>query len=172
MGRMRITRGTTDIHRHGALVAAALGTLLLAGCTGGSPEPDAATTSAPVAPSSAPDAAAGLADPLAALTIPGSGEPPAEDLQPALQESGTGPTTFEVPQPDASVGALSFAMTCTSGEYRVRIGAPGSGSFYGSGCSPTGANTASIPLPQLDAPLTVTVEIPDGVAFRLVAVPE
>ncbi|MDA3805246.1 hypothetical protein PED38_10585 [Clavibacter sp. CT19] len=168
---MRITRGTADIHRHGALVAAGLATLLLAGCTGGSPEPDAATTPAPAAPSSAPDDAAGLADPRAALTIPGSGEPPTDDLQAALQESGTGPTTFEVPQPDASVGALRFAITCTSGEYRVRIGAPGSGSFYGSGCSPTGANTASIPIPQRDAPLTVTVEIAEGIPFRIVAVP-
>ena len=165
MGWMRITRGTTAIHRPGALAAAALATLLLAGCTTGTSGPDAAPTPSP---SATTDAAAGLVDPLAVVTTPGTGEFIAEDVQPALHESGTGPTTFEVPQPEAGVGSLRFSMTCTSGEYRVLVG----GVFvYGSGCSPTAANSAAMPIPQRDAPLAFTVEVPDGVAFRIVAVP-
>lgn len=167
MGRMRTTRGTTDIHRHGALAAAALAALLLAGCTGGSADPDAATPAPDAAASTSPSAAATEpVDPLVALTTPGTDEFIAEDLQPALHESGTGPTSFQVPQPESGVGSLQFFVTCTSGEYRVLMGG-----IYASGCSPTGADSASIPIPQREAPLTVTVEVPDGVAFRIVALP-
>ncbi|OQJ58802.1 hypothetical protein B5P21_01955 [Clavibacter michiganensis subsp. insidiosus] len=58
MGRTGITRGTTAIHRRGALAVAALAALLLAGCTAGSPEPGAAP--APTSASPSADAADGL----------------------------------------------------------------------------------------------------------------
>ncbi|OUE19854.1 hypothetical protein BFL34_01997 [Clavibacter michiganensis] len=164
MGRIRITRGTTAIRRRGALAASALAALLLAGCTAGSPEPGAAPAPTTASPSAEP--ADGLTDPLVIVTTPGTGEFIAEDVQPALHESGTGPATFEVPQPESTVGSLQFFVTCASGEYTVTMGG-----FYSSGCSPDTANSAAIPIPQRDAPLTVTVEVPEGVAFRIVAVP-
>jgi hypothetical protein len=164
MGRMGITRGTTAGRRPGALAASALAALLLAGCTAGSAGSGAAPASTSASPSA--DTADGLTDPLAIVTTPGTGEFIAEDVQPALHESGTGPTTFEVPQPESTVGSLQFFVTCASGEYTVTMGG-----FYSSGCSPDSANSAAIPIPQRDAPLTVTVEVPEGVAFRIVAVP-
>ncbi|WP_143757282.1 hypothetical protein [Clavibacter michiganensis] len=160
---MRITRGTTAIHRRGVPAAGVLAALLLAGCTAGAPGPDTASTSPSASPSA--DAADGLTDPLAIVTTPGTGEFIAEDVQPALHESGTGPATFEVPQPESSVGSLRFFVTCATGEYTVTMGG-----FYSSGCSPDAANSAAIPIPQRDGPLTVTVEVPEGVAFRIVAV--
>jgi hypothetical protein len=161
MGWMGITRGTTAGRRRGALVAAALAALLLAGCTAGSPDPDAAPEASVTA-----DGAPGLADPLVALTTPGTSEYLSEDLQPALHETGTGPTTYEVPQPDPTVGSLQFFVTCATGEYTVTMGG-----VYSSGCSPDAANSAAIPIPQRDRPLLVTVEVPEGVAFRIVALP-
>jgi len=161
---MRITRGTTAIHRRGALPASALAALLLAGCTAGSA--GSGPTPAPPTASPSTEATDGLTDPLAIVTTPGTGEFIAEDVQPALHESGAGPTTFEVPQPDSTVGSLQFFVTCASGQYTVTMGG-----FYSSGCSPDTANSAAIPIPQRDAPLTVTVEVPEGVAFRIIAVP-
>jgi hypothetical protein len=111
MGWMRMTRGTTAGRRRSALAAAALAAFLLAGCTAGSPGPDAAPDASATA-----DGAPGLADPLVALTTPGTSEFLSEDLQPALHETGTGPTTYEVPQPDPTVGSLQFFVTCATGE--------------------------------------------------------
>jgi hypothetical protein len=161
MGWMRMTRGTTAGRRRSALAAAALAAFLLAGCTAGSPGPDAAPDASATA-----DGAPGLADPLVALTTPGTSEFLSEDLQPALHETGTGPTTYEVPQPDPTVGSLQFFVTCATGEYTVTMGG-----VYSSGCSPDAANSAAIPIPQRDRPLLVTVDVPVGVAFRIVALP-
>ncbi|KDP92204.1 MULTISPECIES: hypothetical protein [Clavibacter] len=163
---MRITRGTTDLHRPGGIAVAALAALLLAGCTAGSA--GSGPTPAPTSASPSADAADGLTDPLDIVTTPGTGASIAEDVQPALHEGGTGPATFEVPQPEAAVGSLQFFVTCATGEYRILVG----GVFvYGSGCSPTTANSAAMPIPQRDTPLTVTVEVPESVAFRIVALP-
>lgn len=167
MGWMRSTRGTTAIHRQRAFAVAALAALLLAGCTAGTP-PEPGAAPAPTTASPSAEAADGVTDPLAIVTTPGTGAFIAEDVQAALHEGGTGPATFEVPQPESTVGSLQFFVTCATGEYRILVG----GVFvYGSGCSPTTANSAAMPIPQRDTPLTVTVEVPEGVAFRILAVP-
>jgi hypothetical protein len=116
---------------------------------------------------SIPAAELALVDPLAQLTNPASTDYVEGDLRPVLNEKGSGPATFEIALPDAVVTGVRYYVSCApASTFTITASA-----FFASPCSSHVLSSASIPLSPSDAPLTVTLDVPDGVNYWLVALP-
>jgi len=127
-----------------------------------SPGPD------PAAPSASPAATSTLTDPIAELTNKDSDFYVGESVTPHIHHEGSGPTTLDVARPEAFVTELKFFVTCApASHFTVTME-----KFYSGQCSTKDlSSSGSIPLPAGKDPLSVSIDVPKGVHFWLVAIP-
>ena len=147
-----------------------VGCVTLSGCVANSPTADPSSPTASASPTESVDPAQSgteLVDPLVDLKNPDSTDYVEGEISPLIHEQGTGPTKFEIERPDALTNALKFFVSCEpSNTFTVTTS-----TFYSGQCSTRFSSSGSIPLSPADGPLTVSIDVPEDVAFWLVAIP-
>lgn len=149
----------------GRTAIAACGTVLLLAlpaCTSNPSVPHTTSSSSPVR------AGSQLKDPLDTLTDKKAEFYVGENAAPTLHKTGSGLESFDVVRPESFVTALKFFVTCDpSSEFKISLGT----SFYAGPCASTLLNYGSFPIPPDLGAMSVTVDVPEGVHFWIVAIP-
>lgn len=141
-----------------------VGCVTLSGCAA---TPPTADPSSPIESATPAQSGTGLVDPLVDLKNPDSTDFVEGEISALIHEQGTGPTRFEIERPDALTKALKFFVSCEpSNTFTVTTS-----TFYSGPCSIHFSSSGSIPLSRGDGPLTVSIDVPEDVAFWLVAIP-
>lgn len=113
----------------------------------------ALTACASVAPGAAPEDSP-------ATTVPSATAGPAD--WPIVRKSGTGPTTFTVPNPSADAMYLHTTFTCTGGEYDVVLVEQPT-TFMAGPCG--GSSGYQMSLPTGERQYTFTIDLDPGETF-------
>lgn len=166
-------RGNHNVSRkrgsqEGAFRAILLTTILTAGLSVGGCAADAPLAAVTPSPSAglempSPD----LIDPLVVLKNPDSTDFVEGEIMPLIHEQGTGPQQFEIERPDAAISALKFFVSCDP----LNTFTVTTSTFYSGPCSTSFSSSGSIPLTPGVGSLTVSIDVPEDVAFWLVALP-
>jgi hypothetical protein len=137
----------------------------LVGCTEDAPPPAPSgepTTTRTEAAAPSPQ----LINPVSLITDPDSDDFVAESVNTLLDEQGSGPSTWTVSLPEGA-DELRFYVACLpEDEFTVRV----KEQFYSGPCTQRFLNWGQFPITGND-PVEVSLEIPSGVDYWLVALP-
>lgn len=152
----RITQQSGSEVRTGrASLGAFLALAALTGCTPLS-EPAPTTVPSPAPSTDYPP------NPIDTITDPSSGLFVDFTVDPVLDETGSGPATFELPEVD---GKVAFYVTCSpTAEYRIDV----FDSFVSGDCGDVLAAFGTVPVSSESR--TVRLSVPDGAMFHIVGV--
>jgi len=143
-------------------IVAALLAVGLTGCTNFAPAPSNSFASSSSSSATKPR------DPLLEIHNEDSDFYVSKTVEPALHKKGTGPVSLDVPRLAPSISQLKFFITCApASNFTITLS-----KFYSGPCSPSDlTSSGSIPLPSSKDPLNVTIDVPKGVQYWLVAIP-
>jgi hypothetical protein len=140
---------TASVRRCLAVLATVGVVLSAAGCTGGE------RPTAGVAPRAS--------DPLLELADTDSPQYTDQAARPVLHRSGQGPAHFTIPRP-ADATAVRFYVSCSpDSRFRVTMS-----TWFSGPCSTAFQNSGQLPLGPADQPVTVDLDLPDGVHYWIV----
>jgi len=108
-----------------------------------------------------------LVDPLSEVTDPHNSRYIADEVATLLHERGKGPTTAAIDDLGSGTKSVRFFVAC-SPDSHFTLSMVG---YYSGPCGRTFENTGEIPIIAGQSKATVTLDLPGGVSYWLLAIP-